>query len=364
MNRRHITILLGLGLSVALLWWALRDVSVGEMLRHLRDADPWLLAAAVAAATGTFVLRAFRWRLLLLPAFATSSFRSRFSAVCVGFMANNLLPARLGEFARAYTLSRNEPIGMSSAFASLVVERLLDGMVLVLFLLPGLSLAGFATDREPQILRHLFWVATVIVLVGFLALWLLVRFPERFLGVFRDVVHRLFPRAMADRATGILVSFISGLGSLRHAHLFARVLAWTVVVWLWNAFSFWLGFRAFGIHGPGIPGALLLQSVIGFAVSLPSSPGFFGPLEAGARLALDGFGVNPALIISFAAGYHITTFLPVTILGLWYVHRLGLTWSEVGHSEELVEAEVERTAGEIESGSPGLGSGGRGGGGS
>jgi len=82
--------------------------------------------------------------------------------------------------------------------------------------------------------------------------------------------------------------------------------------------------------------------VIGFAVAIPSSPGFFGPFEAGARLALSAFGVDSVLIVSFATGYHILTFIPVTLIGIWYLYRLGIRWSEVEHSEEIVEEAAEQ----------------------
>ncbi len=343
--RKPVTVALGLLISVGFLWWALRGVSMAETLDHLARADLRLLAASVAVATGTFVLRALRWRVLLLPALEASSFDSRFSAVCIGFMANNLLPARLGEFARVYALARREPVTMSAAFASLVVERLLDGVILVLFLLPAVWLTDF---EGAGVLRNVSIVVTGLLAVGFVVLGLLVRFPDRFLRLFGPVAHRLLPEHAAERAIGVLASFIAGLGALRHGHLFVRVFLWTVVVWLWNGASFWLGFLAFGIGEPGFLGALLLQSIIGFAVSIPSSPGFFGPFEAGARLALVGFGISPSLILSFAAGYHIASFIPITVLGLWYAHRMGITLSEVERSEEVVEAEVERFGEEAE----------------
>lgn len=340
--RKPVTVALGLLLSVGLLWWALRDVSAAETLDHLRRADLWLLGAAVAVATGTFVLRALRWRLLLMPAREGTSFDSRFSAVCIGFMANNLLPARLGEFARVYALARKEPVSMSAAFASLVVERLLDGVILVLLLLPAVWLAEFEGGTAGT-LRHLSFVFAGLVAVGFVVLGLLVRFPTRFQRLFGRAAHRLLSPSAAERSIGVLVSFIAGLGALRHGHLFVRVFLWSAVVWLWNGASFWLGFLAFGIGEPGFVGALLLQSIIGFAVSVPSSPGFFGPFEAGARLTLAGFGISPSLILSFAAGYHIASFIPITLLGLWYAHRMGFSLAEVERSEEVVEAEVERT---------------------
>ena len=97
---------LGLSLTVLLLWWVLRDVSVPEVWQRVHEADPWLLAGAVVVATFSFVLRALRWRVLLSPSHPDSRFVPRFGATCIGFAVNNLLPARLGEFARAYALSR------------------------------------------------------------------------------------------------------------------------------------------------------------------------------------------------------------------------------------------------------------------
>lgn len=332
--------MVGLLLSVALLWWALRGVDATELLRHLREANPWLLAAAVAVATGTFVLKAIRWRVLLLPAHAESSFNSRFSAVCIGGMANNLLPARLGEFARVLSFNRMEPVPISATLASLIVERLFDALILMIFLIPALSLPGFGAYGSPLI-RNTFIAAAVVVTAGLLVMGLLVRFPSWFLRWTERLLPRLFPERAAEKVLGMVVSFIAGLGALRHTHVLMRVVAWSLVIWLWNSASFWLGFLAFDIEAPGFAGAMLLQSIVGFAVSIPSSPGFFGPFEAGARVALGIWEIDPSRTISFAASYHILSFIPVTLLGLWFAHRLGISLSETRHSEEFVEAAAE-----------------------
>jgi uncharacterized protein (TIRG00374 family) len=337
MGKHRLTILAGLALAVTLMWWALHDVSIAEVWHNVLTANPWLLTASVGMATGTFVMRAFRWRVLLLPALSESSFHSRFSAVCIGFAGNNLLPARLGEFARVAAFSRMEPIGLGATFASLVLERLFDALILVIFLLPALYLPGFAGGQRPSVAAQVIVPATLIVLAALIFLSLLVRFPNRALQMTDRWLHRLLPTRLADPIAGLLASFIEGLGALRHAHVFFRVIGWSILVWLWNAGSFWVGFLAFDITTPGLSGALLLQSVVGFAVSLPSSPGFFGPFEAASRVALVAYGVGPTLIISFAAGYHILSFIPVTLFGLYYAHRLGISWREVERSEEVLE---------------------------
>ena len=327
--KRRITVFVGILVSIALLFYALRDVSADELLRHVGDADPWLLLAATVVATLTFHLRAIRWQVLLRASDGHLPFGSRYAAVCIGFMANNVLPGRLGEFARAYSLSRIEPVSLSASLASLVVERLLDAIVLMVFLVPAFFLGG-VDEAASRTLRDFFTVAVILVSLALVTFGLLVRFPGRFLRLAKTWSHRLGPDRVADRVTEILAAFVDGLGALRNAHVFARAMLWSFAVWGWNALSFYLGFLAFDIRSPGFEGALVLQTTIGFAVAIPSTPGFFGPFETAARLALELHQIEPARIISFAAGYHILTFLPITILGIWYMRRLGISRREFG----------------------------------
>jgi len=326
----------GVVLSIVFLFYALRDVSVSELLEHLSEANPWLLLAATVVATLTFTIRAIRWRVLLAPTGKQFAFSSRYAAVCIGFMINNVLPARVGEFARAYSLSRIEPVGVSAVLASLVVERLLDATVLLALLVPAILLgAGGVSDS--QTVRQLFTILVVLVSLGMVTLGILVRYPNRFVRFAERWSQKLGPDKFADKVTGILGSFVDGLGALRDGHVFVRALLWSVVVWGWNGFSFYLGFLAFDIQGPGVPGALLLQTVIGAAVAIPSTPGFFGPFEFAARVSLELYGIEPSKIISFAAGYHILTFVPITLIGIWYMRRLGLSRAELGNRAELAE---------------------------
>jgi uncharacterized protein (TIRG00374 family) len=333
---------LGLVLTVVLLWWVLRDVSPSEVMAELRAADPWLLTGAVVLATFSFVLRALRWRVLLLPVHRGSRFDSRFGATCIGFTVNNLLPARLGEFARAYALARSETISMSASFASLVVERIFDGLVLAFFLFTTISLPGFPLGEgsSSTLLRRTANVGALIFLVAFAILWLAARHPERSVRFFEGTAGRLMGTRLRGRVSLVLASFIQGLGALQDPAVFLRAMAWSLIVWLNLAASIWLGLLAFDIVAPGFTGAMFLQALIGFAVATPSSPGFFGVFEAASRLGLELYGIDAARIVSFATSYHILTFIPVTLIGLWYLRRFGMTWAEVGQSEEIVESEA------------------------
>ena len=333
----------GLLLTVLLLWWVLRDVSVAEVWARVREADPWLLTGAVVAATFSFVLRAWRWKVLLEPSHPDTRFETRFGSVCIGFAVNNLLPARLGEFARAYALSRTEDLNIGASVASLVAERVFDGLVLAFFLFATISLPGFplGDGSTAVLLRRTANFGAVAFAVAFFLLWLAARNADRSEQLFQRLSDRFLSASLSRRATRIVAGFLAGLGSLRHTPTFVRALAWSVVVWVNLAVSIWLGLLAFGITAPGFTGAIFLQSVIAFAVAAPSSPGFFGVFEAATRLGLGVWDVPATEMVSFATSYHILTFIPVTIMGLWYIRRFGFSWSEMGHSEELVEAAVD-----------------------
>ncbi len=328
----------GLAVSLILLYWALHDVSFAELWYHTAAANLWLLALSVTIQTAGFVIRAMRWRIFLKPALADPSFESRFASTCIGFMANNLLPARVGEFARAYALSKSQPISVSASFGSLVVERLFDALTLAVFLAAPLFLPGFqmAPGLGDQIFGKVIFVL-VIFGGGALVLLSLILRPDLASRVFRGTVGRLLPQKVTAKIVDVMKSFVEGLGAMRSPELVIKGFAWSLAHWLWGAMALYVGMLAFGITSPGYLGAVFLQAVNAFAVSIPSSPGFFGLFEASVKFAITPFGVPAAQTVSFAFAFHIGAFVPVTVIGLYYLGRLGLSWGEVSHSEEIVE---------------------------
>jgi uncharacterized protein (TIRG00374 family) len=247
-------------------------------------------------------------------------------------MVNNVIGARLGEFGRAYSLSRIEPIALAPVLASLVVERLLDGIVTIGLLLPAYFTLGPEALAAAGPLVDFLTGFVVLVAVGIVVAAAMVMFPRRVLAII-ERFSRVLPDRFAERLTDITESFIVGLGVLRRGRILAMAFGWSIVVWLWNAFSFYLGFLAFKIEEPGLVGAMMLQSMISLFVAIPSTPGFFGPFEFGARVGLDLYGIEPSKIISFAASYHILTFIPVTVMGIWYMRKLGISRKDIRGAE-------------------------------
>ncbi|MDT8342247.1 MAG: lysylphosphatidylglycerol synthase transmembrane domain-containing protein, partial [Longimicrobiales bacterium] len=312
----------GIGLSAVLVAYTLRDVDVAEVWAHVRTADFGLLAASLAVALAGYLVRAFRWRVLLHPVDPDTALGSRFRALIIGFMANNLLPARVGEFARAWAFGRLEPrVGVSAAFGSLVVERILDGLVLGIFLIGATLTPGFPTDALGPGFRGLLSAALTLLGVMLAVLAALLLFPR---PVVRAVswAARFLPRGLARLVVDALEAFLASLAVVRSPVLLASAFAWSLAFWFWHALSFYLGMRAFGIE-LGLVAAVFTEAVVGFAVALPAAPGFFGTFHVGAQFALETvYGAASAPTLAFAYAYHLGGFIPVTLLGLWYLNAL------------------------------------------
>ena len=319
--RRSLPALIGIAVSVALLAWALRDVSLSDVLGHVRSARLGHLAGAVAIATLPFPLRLIRWRLLLrdergnpYPA------GPLWHAVAIGFTANNILPLRAGELVRAYTAARLTSARFTTVISSIAVERIFDGLTVVALLTAAL----FSPELPANVkvggssVAQLARGAGVISLLALLAAISVVAAPlasER-------LIRRVLPHRFADRIIDLIEGVRQGLVVLRSPARLAEVVVWSLVLWLVNALAFYVGFGAFGIP-VSYWGALVLQGLLVLGISIPSTPGFFGPFEAVIVVVLALYGVSGDLALSYAISFHITTFIPITLLGFWSMIRTG-----------------------------------------
>ena len=327
-HRRRIGAVLGIVIAAALLLWALRGVHLDEVVRHIRNARVLPLLGAVVVATLTYPLRLVRWRLLLrdvdgrpLPAMPL------WHAVAIGFMANNILPFRAGELVRLLAASRLAGARFSAVLSSVAVERIFDGLTVVALL----SLSLLASDLPPDVavggvsLRHAAQGAGAVGVLALAAALMVVAFP---LAAER-IVRRLLPAGrLADRIVNLIEGIRHGLTVLRSPSLLAGTIAWSLVLWLTNAFAFYLAFKAFGIP-VGFVGALLLQGILVFGISVQLTPGFLGQFEAAIVAALALFRVPTALASSYAIAFHATTFIPIILLGAWSLARTPVALSDL-----------------------------------
>ncbi len=318
--RRFLPAFAGIVISVGLLAWALRDVSLEEVIRHILSSRPGPLAAAVVLATLTFPLRLLRWRLLLRNE-RGEPYPSGplWHAIALGFMGNNLLPLRAGELIRSYTAARLAGARFTTVISSVAVERIFDALTVVALLTVALlnpDLPGSLTVGGTSV-AQLARLGGVIGVVALLAAILVVAAP---LAAER-LVRRLLPHArVADRIVDLIEGVRQGLVVLRSPGRLVGVVLWSLVLWLVNALAFYVGFAAFDIP-VSYTGALLLQGLLVLGISIPSTPGFFGPFEAVIVAVLALYGIPRGLAFSYAIAFHVTTFVPITLLGLWSAAR-------------------------------------------
>jgi len=291
---------------------------------------------SVGLATLTFPVRAVRWRIMLSAGGAWARAWPVWQATAIGFMANNILPARGGELARAYAASRLVPCRFTTALGSIAVERVFDGLVIVLLMSVAIAAPGFpatATIAGRSLSSVAGWSGIVFVaLLGLL--FAMVHAPAGALSLAGRLLRRLLPSRAASFLVALVRHFIEGLSILKAPRDFARVVAWSFALWLVNAAAFYTGFLAFHIDHLPFGAAVLLQGIVAFGVAIPSSPGYFGLFEYASRAGLGLYGIAAASSVSFAIGIHLGWFVPITVIGLWTLARANLSLGELRGSEE------------------------------
>jgi uncharacterized protein (TIRG00374 family) len=318
--RRVLAGLIGIALAFGLLLWALRGVPIDEVVDHIRAAKPVPLIASILIATATFPIRLPRWRLLLrddrggpLPA------APLWHAIAIGFLANGILPFRAGELVRTYAATRLTGVRFTAALSSIAVERIFDGLTVVALL----AFALLRSDLPPGItvggvsLIHVAQVTGLLTLGALVVATLVVAFPLAAEGVVRRVLP---PGRVTDALVRAIEGVRQGMASLRSPALVIGVAFWSLVLWMVNALALYVCFAAFDIP-VGYNGALLLQGILVFGISVQVTPGFVGQFEAAVVAALALYGVPNGLASSYAIVYHGTTFVPIMLFGAWSLAR-------------------------------------------
>nr|WP_298437730.1 lysylphosphatidylglycerol synthase transmembrane domain-containing protein [Geobacter sp.] len=321
---RDLRFWLGLAVSFALIFILFRHVDSRQLLAALRSVDPRYLSLAVFATFLGYFFRALRWKYLVKP-LKKAAFGNLFSATLVGYMANNLLPARLGEFVRAYALAQREQIDGSAVFATLVLDRLLDGFTVLLLLLIALFGVRFPAGGEAAQKGLVVggWVTLGIYLAAIVVLAFLKRNTTGTLR-FLETCLKPFPRRFAERIIPLVGAFIGGIRlSTRPRDLWA--LCWTSLV-TWGIATVTVDFvlRAFAISLPLTASVFILVLLV-FAVMVPASPGFIGTYHAACTYGLLAFGVEREMALSVAIVVHAVNFFPVIAAGLLCLWRSRIT---------------------------------------
>jgi uncharacterized protein (TIRG00374 family) len=327
MRPRVRTVLIFL-LTFGLLAFFLRNADMGAVWSEVRRARPLLLLAALVVTAVTYALRAFRWQYLLAP-LGRVRFSNAFRTTVIGFAATFLLPARAGEVIRPYLLARREGLPATAAFATVILERLLDLVaVLVLFALFVLTLdPATLASANPAHLARVKFGGLIAGAAGVAALgvaFVAAGHPER-LGRWAFRIERILPEKLARAVAGFVEAFTQGLAVMRQPRRLFVSLALSIPLWASIAAGVWLTSLAFHITFPYM-GSFLVTTILVVGVAMPT-PGAVGGFHAAYQIAVQSFfGAPDDRAIGAAIVLHALSFLPVTLLGLVFMAREGLTF--------------------------------------
>ncbi|MFO7915938.1 MAG: lysylphosphatidylglycerol synthase transmembrane domain-containing protein [Candidatus Krumholzibacteriales bacterium] len=325
-------LVLGLAVSALFLYLAFRKADFDEMIISLKDADYRYVIPAVALSLLSLVFRAVRWKYLFRP-IKKIGFMNLLSAASIGYMANSVMPARLGEFVRAYAIGRKENISKSSSFATIVVARIYDGITILLFLFVTLYRFPFSF---PPWFRNVILAAVAFYLLA-IAFIVLLRWRRDKAFAIAAAITGFLPEKLQQTLMKALNSFVIGLDVLRSARDAIAAGFYSILVWLPNAAIIFVLARSFDIALP-FSGAMLILVIVTLGIMIPSAPAFVGTVQYCCVLGLGFFGVSRSLALSFSVIYHLCTFLPITIAGFIFLLIEGYSFMELKKSAEEEES--------------------------
>jgi uncharacterized protein (TIRG00374 family) len=325
---------IGVGISLLFLGYLFSKVEYHQLWRSLASADIPLLLLAAVVFGGTLVMRAWRWQYLLAP-IKHVRLSSSMAATSIGMMANMVLPMRLGEIVRAVILGHHEQLDKSATFATVVVDRLLDGFTLLFILAVILLIAPLPVDQDWQ--RRLQWGGIAFFLLYFVVfalLFCLYRSPARVLQQMRRLCVGL-PARWVDRLCRFLESFSDGLQILDRTEYLAQIIVTSLVLWgLMGAYNF-IMVLAFQLDLPWAVGFILLVAQAA-AVMIPASPGFVGTHHAASVACLSLWGISPEAALSVALVMHAVGYFLTIAIGAIYLWTVGLSMRDLGRLERAI----------------------------
>ena len=318
--------------TAGLLWLFFRNVNLTEAWAAVTRAHLSLIAAAILCTLATYALRAVRWRVLLQP-LGPVRFSTAFRTTVIGFTMIFLLPGRVGEVARPYLLARHEGLKAPATFATVIVERLLDVVTVLLLFAIALPLAG--VDAGPQV-RFIGTMSAVGAVGALVMLFVFAGHPEK-LGQWAGRLGRRLPPKIAEALARLVQTFVEGLAVMRSPWHMAAAAAWSVPVWLSIALGIWATSHAFDLTVSFV-GSFIVVGYLAVGVSLPT-PGGAGGFHVLYKVALTTFFAADADVAAAAAiVLHAVSFVPITLVGLVFMWQDGLTLA--GLKEMKAEAQA------------------------
>ena len=325
---------LGVFISAVFLYFALKGLNLGEFWQAVKNANYWWILPGVAVFFVGLWVRAWRWHYLLRPVKKIPT-RVMFPITCIGYMGNNIYPARAGEVLRAVVLKRREGVPISASLATVIVERIFDGVVMLGFVflnLPALAKVAHFESGFVGNIQNLALIGAGIFAAALLVFLLAAMFPKITTRLGSWMIDHLLPVRIREKTRDIMLKFLDGLASLRSPFNILMVFFTSVIIWLLETVKYWFVMHAFTFT-VSFFALMLLNGIANLATTIPSAPGYIGTWEAVTKAVLVAFGVSGPEALGYGVVLHIALWLPVTLVGAYYMTREGIKWSDTMRKE-------------------------------
>jgi len=308
MNKK---VILGIVISVVLVWLSVRGIKLQDVLNDLEEIKLSCVFLFVLIMFSMQYLRSYRWGVILQPLEKIDQL-SLFSVTCVGFLAIAAIPARIGELARPYLISRRSSITMSAALGTVIVERILD----MLTVLAMAIIVLFFVDLPSWIVKSSIIFSLIALGVFGFIIFLIMR-REAALKFINIILNRL-PGKFANKIDELIHHFIDGLEIITNVRLFLYLLIISIVIWLMDVLAIYVLLQAFDFDLPVIA-AFVAMIIVIIGIAIPTAPGFIGNWHYACVLSLGLFGLPRADALSFAVVNHFLSMALVLVFGIGFL---------------------------------------------
>jgi len=333
---------LGILISAILLYVSLNGLQLNLVWKALQGAQYlWLIPGVAIYFIGVWV-RSWRWHYLLRPLKKIPT-KTMFPIVTIGYMGNNIYPARAGEVLRAVILKQREGIPVSASLATVFVERIFDGVIMLAFVflnLPELAKLNADSGIIGSIQQIAIWGA--VIFIGALLVFILAAmFPKITERVINLTIDRVLPLKIREKVRDISMRFLTGLESLRSPLEALMIFFTSALIWLLETGKYWFVMHAFNFE-VSFFALMLMNGIVNLSTTIPSAPGYIGTFDAPGIALLSAYNVPPELAAGYTLVLHAALWFPITALGAYYYLRQPLRWGSK-ELEMIKEIEAEKT---------------------
>jgi len=323
----------GVLISVFFVWISLKGLKLDEFWDTVTHANYWWILPGVAVYFVGVWARAWRWHYLLKPIKEIST-GTMFPIVTIGYMGNNIYPFRAGEVLRAVILKRRQGVSVSGSLATIFVERIFDGVVMLSFVFLNLpELAKLNTDSGFVGRIQDVAIYGTIAFAGALFVFLLAAmFPQMTAKVGLWCIEHFLPKQLHIKVISLMNKFLDGLASLRSPLNVLMVFLTSAVIWLLETGKYWFVMHAFNFE-VSFFALMLMNGIVNLATTLPSAPGYIGTFDAPGIAVLMAYGVDQATAAGYTLVLHAALWIPITVLGAYYLAKEGIQWNDSLRSE-------------------------------